>query len=168
MLLMIPCALLAGYACDRIGRKPVYLAGALGMLFLAYPLFLMFDSGTPWLIVTGLVLANGVVLGLLEGAQPAFISELLPARLRFSGLGIGREVASVLGGGLAPIIATALLAHYRTPEPIALYLGCMALITTFYTPETYTRQQRREDRARFSSGQQPADAQPYSAAPSGV
>ncbi|KTT12188.1 MFS transporter [Pseudomonas oryzihabitans] len=164
MLLMIPCALLAGYACDRIGRKPVYLAGALGMLFLAYPLFLMFESGMPWLIVTGLVLANGVVLGLLEGAQPAYISELLPARLRFSGLGIGREVASVLGGGLAPIIATALLAHYRAPEPIALYLGCMALITviaTLFTPETYTRQQRLEDRAASTARQQPAQAQPY-------
>ncbi|KTT30564.1 hypothetical protein SB5_24170, partial [Pseudomonas oryzihabitans] len=63
----------------------------------------------------------------------------------------------MLGGGLAPIIATALLAHYRAPEPIALYLGCMALITviaTLFTPETYTRQQRLEDRAASTARQQ--------------
>lgn len=156
MVLMIPFALFAGYVCDKIGRKPVYLSGALCMLFFAYPFFLMFESGVPWVTVTALVLANGVVLGILEGAQPAYISELLPARLRFSGLGIGREVASVLGGGLAPIIATALLAHYRSPLPIALYLASMALvtvITTLMTPETYPRQQRLLDRKREQGAQ---------------
>jgi MFS family permease len=156
MVLMIPCALLAGYACDKIGRKPVYLTGALAMLFFSYPFFLMFDSGVPWITVTALVLANGVVLGILEGAQPSYISELLPARLRFSGLGIGREVASVLGGGLAPIIATTLLAHYRSPEPIALYLASMALvtvITALITPETYPRSQRLRDRELEAQGE---------------
>jgi MFS family permease len=149
MLMMVPVTLLAGYVCDRVGRKPVYLTGALAMLFFAYPFFLMFGSGVPWVTVTALVLANSVVLGILEGAQPAYISELLPARLRFSGLGIGREIASVLGGGLAPIIATALLAHYRSPGPIAIYLGCMALVTvvtTLLTPETYPRNLRLSDR----------------------
>lgn len=163
MVLMIPCALLAGYICDKVGRKPVYLTGAVAMLLFAYPFFLMFQSGEPWIIVTGLVLANGVILGLLEGAQPAFISELLPARLRFSGLGIGREVASVLGGGLAPIIATALLAHYRAPEPIAIYLASMALITviaTLLTPETYPREQRLRDRA-LAAEQNRAPVEPY-------
>jgi MFS family permease len=149
MALVIPCALLAGYACDKVGRKPVYLTGALAALFFSYPFFLMFQSGVAWITVTALVIANGVVVGILNGAQPSYISELLPARLRFSGLGIGREVASVLGGGLAPIIATALLAHYRSPEPIALYLASMALITVIaalVTPETYPRSQRLRDR----------------------
>jgi MFS family permease len=127
----------------------VYLTGALAALFFSYPFFLMFQSGVAWITVTALVIANGVVVGILNGAQPSYISELLPARLRFSGLGIGREVASVLGGGLAPIIATALLAHYRSPEPIALYLASMALITVIaalVTPETYPRSQRLRDR----------------------
>ncbi|MDB5979646.1 MAG: transporter, partial [Pseudomonas sp.] len=62
---------------------------------------------------------------------------------------IGREMASVLGGGLAPIIATALLAHYRSPGPIAIYLACMALvtvITNLVTPETYPKHLRVRDR----------------------
>lgn len=165
MALIVPCALLAGYACDKLGRKPVYLTGALIALFFSYPFFLMFESGVPWITVTALVIANGVVVGILNGVQPAYISELLPARLRFSGLGIGREVASVLGGGLAPIIATALLAHYRSPEPIALYLASMTLITviaTFFTPETYPRSQRLLDQELEAKGkEQAASTQPY-------
>ncbi|WP_454736981.1 MFS transporter [Cupriavidus necator] len=150
MVTMIPVALLAGYACDRIGRKPVYMAGSLGIVLFAYPFFQMLDTREPWIIVCALVLANGLILGVLEGAQPALISELLPARLRYSGIGIGREVASVLGGGIAPMIATALLSHYRSSGPIALYLACLGLATviaTWMTPETYPASARQRDRA---------------------
>jgi MFS family permease len=149
MVSMIPVSLACGYLCDVIGRKPVYLAGAIGIVLVAYPFFWMLDSHTPWLIVTALVLANGVVVGVLEGAQPAFISELLPAQLRYSGLGVGREIASVLGGGFAPMIATALLSHYRSATPIAIYLACLGavtVITTIATPETYPADVRRRDR----------------------
>ncbi len=148
MLAMIPFSLLAGHLTDRLGRKPVYVAGSLAIVVLAYPFFLLLDTKEPALVVTAFVLANGFVLGLLEGAQPAWISELLPARLRYSGIGIGREVASVLGGGLAPVIATALLAHYRSGLPIAIYLGVMGAITLIaavLTPETYPAAQRAQD-----------------------
>jgi len=150
MVTMIPVALLAGNVCDRIGRKPVYLAGALGIVVFAYPFFMMLDTREPWVIITAFVLANGVVLGILEGAQPALISELLPARLRYSGIGIGREVASVVGGGLAPMIATALLAQYRESRPIAIYIACLGAVTviaTCLTPETYPASARARDRA---------------------
>jgi len=151
MLLLIPVALLSGYITDRIGRKPVYLVGALAIVLFAYPFFLMFQSGRSGLVVLALLLANSVVLGILEGAQPAYISELLPVHLRFSGLGIGRELASVLGGGLAPLVATALLAHYRAAWPIAIYLGLMGLvtvITTCLSPETFPRAARQAARAQ--------------------
>ncbi|MGF6607871.1 hypothetical protein OKW45_002771 [Paraburkholderia sp. WSM4175] len=97
--------------------------------------------------ITALVLANSLTLGILEGAQPAFISELLPVHLRFSGLGIGREISSVLGGGLSPMIATALLAHYRSATPVALYLGVLGVITviaTLLARETYPKAMRIE------------------------
>lgn len=145
MLLMIPVSLFFGYLTDKVGRKPVYLAGAIAMVLVAWPYFALLGSGEYWKIITGLVLANSLTLGILEGAQPAFISEMLPVHLRLSGLGIGREISSVLGGGLSPMIATALLAHYRSPVPVALYLGVLGLITviaTLIARETYPKAMR--------------------------
>jgi MFS family permease len=145
MLLMIPFSLFFGYLTDKVGRKPVYLAGAIAMVLVAWPYFALLGSGEYWKVITALVLANSLTLGILEGAQPAFISELLPVHLRFSGLGIGREISSVLGGGLSPMIATALLAHYRSATPVALYLGVLGLITviaTLLARETYPKAMR--------------------------
>ncbi|MDR5753313.1 MULTISPECIES: MFS transporter [unclassified Caballeronia] len=148
MLLMIPSSLFFGYLTDKVGRKPVYLAGAIAMMLVAWPYFVLIGSGEYWKIIAALVLANSITLGMLEGAQPAFISEMLPVHLRFSGLGVGREISSVLGGGLSPMIATALLAHYRSAVPVALYLGALGLITvaaTLLARETYPKSMRIED-----------------------
>lgn len=153
MVAMIPFTLLSGWLTDRVGRKPVYVAGSLAAVLFAYPFFLLLDTKDPVLVVTAFVLANSVVIGTFQGAQPAWICELIPARLRFSGLGIGREAASVLGGGLAPLIATALLSHYRSALPIAIYLGVMAsitLITALLTTETYPAAVRQRDRQRVA------------------
>ncbi|MFT4069431.1 MFS transporter [Paraburkholderia sp.] len=133
MLLMIPVSLLAGHITDKVGRKPVYLLGAIAMVVVAWPYFALLGSGEYWKVMTALLLANSLTLGILEGAQPAFISELLPVHLRYSGLGIGREISSVLGGGLSPMIATGLLAYYRSAVPVALYLGALGLITLIAT-----------------------------------
>lgn len=163
MVLMIPVALLAGHLTDRVGRRPVYLAGSVAIVLFAYPFFLLIDSKDPTLIVTAFVLANSLVIGVLEGAQPALISELLPPRLRYSGIGIGREVASVLGGGLAPVIATSLLATYRSGLPIAIYLGVMGAVTivaTLLTPETYPAAARRRDRLAHRAAPAPSKALP--------
>jgi MFS family permease len=133
MLLMIPVSLLVGHLTDKVGRKPVYLLGAIAMVLVAWPYFVLLGSGEYWRVITALLLANSLTLGILEGAQPAFISELLPVHLRYSGLGIGRELASVLGGGLSPLIATGLLAYYRSAVPVAIYLGALGLITVIAT-----------------------------------
>ncbi|SDV46978.1 MFS transporter [Chitinasiproducens palmae] len=149
MLLMIPVSLLVGHITDKVGRKPVYLAGALCMVLVAWPYFVLLGSGEHWKILAALILANSVTLGILEGAQPAFISEMLPVHLRFSGLGIGREISSVLGGGLSPVIATALLSHYRSGAPVAIYLGALGLITviaTCFARETYPKAMREQFR----------------------
>jgi MFS family permease len=145
MLLMIPVSLFFGHVTDKVGRKPVYLAGAVAMVLVSWPYFSLLGSGEYWKIIAALILANSLTLGILEGAQPAFISEMLPVHLRFSGLGIGRELSSVLGGGLSPMIATALLAHYRSAAPVAIYLGALGLITviaTLLARETFPKAMR--------------------------
>ena len=151
MLLMIPVTLLAGRLTDRIGRKPVYLLGAVAVVLVAYPYFALLESRQFWHVIVALILANSIAIGILEGAQPAFISELLPVHLRFSGLGIGREIASVLGGGLSPVIATALLAHYRSATPIVIYLvllGAVTVVATWIAPETHPKAARDAARSR--------------------
>lgn len=151
MLLMIPVTLAMGHLTDRIGRKPVYLAGAIAMVLVAYPYFMLLESGVFWKVTAAFILANSITIGILEGAQPAFISELFPVHLRFSGLGIGREISSVLGGGLSPMVATALLAHYRSAAPVAIYLGVLGLVTLLATclaPETFPKTLRIEANER--------------------
>lgn len=145
MLLSIPVSLFVGRVSDRIGRKPVYLAGAIAIVLVIWPYFTLLGSGEYWKVITALVLAVSITLGILQGAQPAFIAELLPVHLRFSGLGIGREMSSVLGGGFAPMVATALLAHYRSAVPVAVYLGVVGLITiitTLLARETFPKATR--------------------------
>lgn len=151
MLLMIPVSLFFGWVTDQVGRKPVYLVGAIAIVLVAWPYFALLGSGEYWKVVAALILANSITLGILEGAQPAFISELLPVHLRFSGLGIGREASSVLGGGLSPMIATALLAHYHSAVPVAVYLAALGLITvvaTLLARETFPKAMRAAARQR--------------------
>ena len=145
MLLMIPVSLFVGHLTDRVGRKPMYLLGSVAIVLVAWPYFALLGSGEYWKVIGAMVLANSLTIGILEGAQPAFISELLPVHLRFSGLGIGRELSSVLGGGLSPMIATALLAHYRSATPVAIYLcalGVVTVIATLLARETYPKAMR--------------------------
>src|SRR5207244_12399597 len=91
-----------------------------------------------WLIETTrtafmvLAIVSALVLGhsAMYGPQASFFSELFGTRVRYSGASLGYQLASVIAGGLSPLIATALLRHYGAPWPIALLIIVMASITT--------------------------------------
>jgi metabolite-proton symporter len=120
---------LFGARSDRIGRRPVYLGGAVFLVVFAFPFFLLVDSrqapGIWAAIVIGLIGHSA-----MYGPQAAFFSELFGTRVRYTGASLGYQLAAPFSGGLAPLIATALLNWSDgRPWPVALYLIGMALIT---------------------------------------
>lgn len=126
---------------DRIGRRPVYMGGALFSAALAIPFFLMVETGTPTLVWMALVLAIAVGVAAMFGPQAAYFAELFGARLRYTGFALARELGSILAGGPAPFIAaTLLLWSGNRPWAVAGYIIVLSLITAvavYYGPETY-------------------------------
>jgi len=134
-----------GALSDRVGRRPVYLFGAVFSLVYAVPFFWLLDTRAP--IVIGIAIMLGVILGhdAMYGPQAAYFSELFGARVRYSGASLAYQLASVAAGGLAPFIATALLAAYGY-YAVAGYMMLMAAITvvaTYLAPETHHQQLAR-------------------------
>ncbi|GGU46514.1 MFS transporter [Streptomyces lavendofoliae] len=117
-----------GALSDRVGRRPVYLIGAVGVGAWMFPFFALIDTrsfGSLLLAVTvGLVLH-----GAMYAPQAAFFSEMFATRMRYSGASIGAQFSSVAAGAPAPLIATALLAEHGSSTPIALYVIAAALLT---------------------------------------
>ncbi|MFG2751699.1 MFS transporter [Streptomyces xanthophaeus] len=115
-----------GALSDRIGRRPVTLIGAVGMIGWAFAFFALLDTRSFWAIA----LAVGLLLhGAMYGPQAAFISEMFDTKVRYSGASMGSQLASIIGGALAPIIAVALLDDYDSSVPVSFYLAVAAVIT---------------------------------------
>ena len=123
---------LSGYLSDRIGRKRMYLLGAIAMGVFGFIYFAMLNSLVPALIFLGIVLSF-VVHGILFGTQAALIAECFTPRLRYSGCSMGFHLAAITGGGPAPLIATALLAWTGSGYAIAGYIAVSAIVSIIAT-----------------------------------
>jgi metabolite-proton symporter len=135
-----------GWLSDRVGRKTLYMGGAVFSLLFAFPFFMLVDTKEPVLIWLAIVLGINVGHDLMYGPQAAYFSELFGTRVRYTGASVGYQLASVFAGGFAPLIAVALLAAANDkPTYVAIYMAVMAAITvtaTWFARETY-----REDLA---------------------
>src|SRR5688572_23716417 len=118
-----------GALSDRLGRRPVYLFGAVMTAVLAFPLFAAIDSGSGLLIAVALTAAFTLSHGAMYAPQAAFMSEMFDARVRYSGASLGAQLASVFAGGLAPFIGTALLQAGYGRGAVTLYVVALAVVT---------------------------------------
>jgi metabolite-proton symporter len=113
---------------DRIGRRPVYALGAFGLAVWSFIMFGLLGSGDNASIVLALVV--GLVLhGAMYGPQAAFITELFPTRIRYSGVSIAYQLTSIVAGSLAPIIALWLYKEYGSAMPVAIYVAVACVIS---------------------------------------
>jgi metabolite-proton symporter len=135
---------------DRIGRKGVFLIGAALAAVWALPFFLLVDSTHIVAMIIAFVVA-AVAVAAMAGPQAALIADMFPVTVRYSGASIAYQAGSVLGGGLAPIIATALYASTASSTSVALYAMATALVSlvaVIFMPRDGHGDARRPDTAR--------------------
>jgi len=117
-----------GHLSDQVGRRPVYLAGAIGAAVWVFAFFALLDTKTPALIVLATI--GGLAFhAAMYGPQAAFITELFGTEVRYSGASLGYQLAGVLGGALAPIVAVALLDAFGSGYAVAVYVLAALLVT---------------------------------------
>lgn len=117
-----------GAFSDRIGLKPVYYIGVIGLLVMAFPFFWLLSTGDYGWIMLAMFLGLPFCHGAMIGTQPCIMSDLFPVRVRYSGLALGHEVGSIFSGGLGPMLAVALLMHFDASWPVSLLLMGYALL----------------------------------------
>jgi len=117
-----------GALSDSYGRKPLYLIGAAGVGVWAFAFIALLDTRSFPLVVLAVI--GGLVFhGAMYGPQAAFLSELFGTDVRYSGVSIGYQLASVFAGGLAPIIAVALYTTFDSGYAVSVYVALSALVT---------------------------------------
>ncbi len=131
-LAMIPVLILCGLLSDHVGRLRPFMLGAVLAGLWAFAFFPLIETGSAWAILLSITVQLGF-LSLMYGPQAALFAELFPVEVRYSGASLGYQLGAVLGGGLAPIIATALQARFESSSAIAVYLFAMCAVSLLST-----------------------------------
>lgn len=127
---------------DRYGRRP-FIAAGLCLALIWYPTFFyMVTLKDPMLVILGLVVAIGIAHALMFAPEAAFTAELFPTEVRVSGSSLGKQLGIILGGGMAPLVATWLIGSTGNFQAV-LYqfsaIGIVALVGVFLAPESVRR-----------------------------
>ncbi|MEU4800361.1 MFS transporter [Streptomyces sp. NPDC023327] len=153
-----------GALSDRIGRRPVTLIGSAGMALWAFAFFALLDSRS-FAVITFAVTVGLLLHGAMYGPQAAFISEMFDTKVRYSGASMGSQLASIVAGAPAPIIAVELLKEYDSAVPVALYLCLAAVVTTLTV--AFARETRGRDLTLATTADAPFRPRRRTPAPAG-
>jgi metabolite-proton symporter len=121
-----------GHLSDKIGRKAMYMIGAAVTGAFGFIYFGMVNTGVAWIIFLAIVLSL-IPHDMMYGPQAALIAESFTGRLRYSGASLGYQLASVIAGGPAPLIATWLFGTYKSSYAIAIYIAACAVVSLIAT-----------------------------------
>jgi MFS family permease len=122
----------SGYLSDRIGRRRMYMIGAAVTGVFGFIYFALLNTAIPGWIFLAVVLSL-IPHGMMYGPQAALIAESFPGRLRYSGASLGYQLASLIAGGPAPLIAAWLFAKYGSGYAIAVYILLCAILSLIAT-----------------------------------
>jgi MFS family permease len=127
-LLAVPSMIISGHLSDLWGRRGLFMVGAVLSGLWAFAMFPMIETGSAVLITTAITIEL-VLLCLMYGPQAALFAELFPVDIRYSGVSLGYQVGSVVGGGFAPIVATALFERFQSSQSIAWYMFATCVVS---------------------------------------
>lgn len=120
---------LSGHLSDRIGQKRLFVIGLVAMCLFAAPFFMMLETRHALAVWWAMVLGVGVVFPILYAPESQFFAAQFPPQVRYSGISVSVQAAGVLGGGIAPMIATALLATGGgNPRYVVAYMVALGAI----------------------------------------
>ena len=128
-----------GRLTDRVGRRPVFLCGALGSIVCALAFFPLLHTGSAVIIILAFVLVMNLPHDMQYATEASYFSELFPTRIRYSGISISAQLGGVFAGAFAPLIATALL-DVSGIWLVTIYFTAMcsiSAIAAYFSPETY-------------------------------
>jgi MHS family shikimate/dehydroshikimate transporter-like MFS transporter len=120
---------LFGWLSDHIGRRALFILGALFSIAFAFPLFWMLDTKAPLLITLAIIIAMNFGHGMMFGVEATYLPELFKGPVRYSGASFGFQIAAAVGGGLSPVIATALVGYTGGTAGVSIMLIGLAVIT---------------------------------------
>lgn len=129
-VIAVPVMLFFGSLSDRIGRKRLYIVGAVLMFFFAIPYFWLLSFRSPVLLAVALVIGFSIIWSMYGSILGTLFAESFSANVRYTGVSLGYQVGAALVGGPAPLIATALLVAYDDNYiPVGIFIMACAVVS---------------------------------------